>query len=297
MDPQDYGPFPFSPITRRPKLEWPGGARVALWVIPNLEFFPLTSSFARYGGKGAPNPRVWGERDYGNRVGVWRCMQVMERYGVPGTAATNSDLCDKHPEIIEEGVRLGWEFIGHNENNSMQLGEMPPEQEQASIRKVLDTIGAASGTRPAGWLSAGRQETWNTLDYLVGEDLLYVADWPNDDQPYLMDIGGRKLVQVPYSSEINDFQAFVTRRDTVDEFVAMTCRHFDVMYREGAESGRVMPISIHPYLMGLPHRIDAFDRILEYCCRHRDVWITTGAGIARNYLDACAGHRDAEKKS
>lgn len=287
MKPSDYGPFPFIPIKHRPKLEWPNGARIALWAIINVEIFSLDGGLpqSRTGKAPAvPNVLWWGERDYGNRVGIWRIMEVLERFGVRGTAAMNSRICDKHSQIVKEARKLGWEFIGHNETNAVRLNEIPPDQEHGIIRDVLDRIKQATGTRPVGWLGAGRQETWNTLDYLVEENCIYVADWPNDDQPYLMEAGGGKLVCVPYSSEINDYQAFHERKYSPGEFVAMVRRQFDVLYREGAESGRVFPISLHPYLIGVPHRIDCLTEALEYVCSHDGVWLATGAEIARHFL-------------
>ena len=130
---------------------------------------------------------------------------------------------------------------------------------------------------PAGWLGSGLQETWNTPDLLAAEGCEYVCDWTNDDQPYVMNLdGGRRLVSMPYSHEINDKPVFEKFHRTADEFHDMICRQFDVLYREGAESGRVMAIALHPYLTGVPHRIDAFDAALGYICSHERVWKATG---------------------
>ncbi len=287
MKPAAYGPFPYSPIIRRPKLTWPDGAQVALWVIPNIEFFSLTEKVpAAAGGSGAPVPDVpaWSARDYGNRVGVFRLMEVLDRHGIRATVSLNSELCRHHPEIIEEGRTRRWEWMGHNESNTRRLNEAPPAEEAGIIHRALATIEQATGTRPAGWLGSGLQETWNTLDLLAAEGCEYVSDWTNDDQPYMMMLeGGRELVAMPYSHEINDKPAFERQHCTADEFRKMICRQFDVLYREGAESGRVMAIAIHPYLTGVPHRIDAFDAALAHICRHERVWKATGAEIARHY--------------
>jgi allantoinase len=287
MNPAAYGPFPYSPITRRPKLAWPDGAHVALWVIPNIEFFSLGEKVPLGGGgTGSPIPDVpsWSARDYGNRVGVFRLMEVLDRHGIRGTVALNSDLCAHHPEIIEEGGKRGWEWMGHNESNTRRLNEAPPGEEVGIIKRALATIERATGTRPVGWLGSGLQETWNTLDYLAAEGCEYVSDWTNDDQPYVMTLeGGRSLIAMPYSHEINDKPAFEKFHRTADEFKEMICRQFDVIYREGAQSGRVMAIAIHPYLTGVPHRIDAFDAALAYISRHAGVWKATGAEIARHF--------------
>jgi peptidoglycan/xylan/chitin deacetylase (PgdA/CDA1 family) len=267
---------------------------VALWVIPNIEFFSLAEKVpAGAGGSGTPVPDIpaWSARDYGNRVGVFRLMQVMDRHGVRGTVALNSELCAHHPEIIEEGQTRSWEWMGHNESNTRRLNEAAPGEEAGIIHRTLATIEKATGTRPVGWLGSGLQETWNTPDLLAAEGCEYVSDWTNDDQPYMMSLdGGKKLVAMPYSHEINDKPVFEKMHRTADEFKEMICRQFDVLYREGAESGRVMAIALHPYLTGVPHRIDAFDAALAYICRHDLVWRATGAEIARHYV-AQAGKR------
>ena len=288
MKPSPYGPFPYSPITDRPRLRWPGDAQVAFWVIPNIEFFSLMEKVpAGSGGPGTPVPDIpsWSARDYGNRVGVFRLMQVLNRYGVRGTVALNSDLCAHHPEIIAEGQKLGWEWIGHCESNTRRLNEAPPGEEAGIVHRTLATIAQATGTRPVGWLGSGLQETWGTPDLLAAQGCEYVCDWTNDDQPYLMNLdGGRRLVSVPYSQQTNDKPAYERMLCTPDEFDQMIRRTFDVLYREGAESGRVMAIALHPYITGVPHRIGALDAALEYICRHAGVWRATGSEIAEHFL-------------
>ena len=283
MRPQRTGPFRYSPIRGRPKLVWPDKARVALWVIPNIEVFALDEPVPFGTGK-VPDVPAYAARDYGARVGIWRIMEVLSRHHIRATVALNSEVCDAYPEIIDEGIKLRWEFMGHNESNSRRLNAIPPEEERGVIRNTFTRIAKATGKKPAGWLSSGLQETWHSLDYLVDEGCRYVADWVNDDQPYLMDVGGKQLVSIPYSTEINDLPAFVVQHRTAEEFDTMIRRQFDVLYREGATSGRVMAIALHPYLIGVPHRIDALDAALDYISRHTGVWLATGEEIVNHYL-------------
>lgn len=284
MKPQPYGPFPYSPMPARPPLTWPNGARVALWVIPNIEFFSLEESVpAGSGGSGnkAPDVMQWAARDYGNRIGVFRIMDVLDRYTIRATVALNSDLCAQHPYIIEAGCKRNWEWMGHNQTNTRRLSDPGPDGEEAIVAGTLATIEAATGTRPAGWLSSGLQETWNSLELLATHGCRYVADWINDDQPYMMHLpGGKQIASVPYSGEINDKPAYEKLHRTSTEFGAMIRRQFDVLYREGEQSARVMAIALHPYLSGVPHRIDALDEALAYICGHDRVWLATGSEIA-----------------
>jgi peptidoglycan/xylan/chitin deacetylase (PgdA/CDA1 family) len=216
-------------------------------------------------------------------------MKVLDRYGIRATVALNSNVCAQHPEIIEEGQKRKWEWMGHNETNTKRLNEVPAEEERRIIHDSLGTIQRATGKRPAGWLGSGLQETWHSLDLLAVEGGKYVGDWTNDDQPYRMNLeGGRQLVSVPYSIELNDKLAFEKHSRTAAEFADMIRRQFDVLYEEGAESGRVMAIALHPYLIGMPHRIGALDAALEYVCRHDGVWRATGEEIASHFLAQAA---------
>jgi len=291
MEPSHYGPFPFVPVNQRPKIRWPHGARVAVWVIPNIEFFSLKDALSGhpFEGKGpVPGVRAWAQRDYGNRVGIWRIMEVLERHGIRASATVNSDICVHHPQIIDAAVKAGWELVGHNKTNTARLNAVPADQEHALIRNALDQIERTSGKRPVGWLGSALAETWNTLDYLIDEGCTYVADWINDDQPYLMTVGDRQIVSIPYSYEINDSSHIYYRFGSSEEFEGMIKRQFDVLYREGENSGRVMAICLHPFMIGVPHRIDSLDRALAHIAKHSGVWFATGEEIVGHYLNSGA---------
>jgi allantoinase len=291
MEPRDYGPFPYVPINDRPKLTWPNGARLAVWVIPNIEFFPLSRGIAPQPGSPVgkpPSVRAWAQRDYGNRVGIWRLMDVLTKHGIRASPTLNSDICDHHPQIVRAAVELGWEILGHNQTNSVWLDALNPEEERETIRRTLSRIAEMTGRKPVGWLGSGLAETWHTLDFLVDEGCLYVADWVNDDQPYLMDIQGKPLVSIPYSYEINDSPFIQNRNGTIDEFEKAIRRQFDTLYAEGADSGRVMAICLHPYLIGVPHRIAGLDSALAYIRAHDGVWFATGEEIVRHWLQSGA---------
>lgn len=283
MEPSDYGPFDYTPINRRPVLRWPNSARIALWVIPNIEFFSLKRAFAGHpfekAGADVPTVRPWGQRDYGNRIGVFRVMDVLKRYGIRATATVNADIVDHHPQILEDALKHDWEFMGHNLTNHTRLTGMNPEQEREVIHGSLEKLERFSGQRPRGWLGSGLAETWNTLDILAQAGVEYVSDWVNDDQPYYMNTQPHRLVYMPYSYEINDSPQLYYRDRSIEEFEQMIRHQFDVLYEEGAQSGRVMAICLHPYLIGVPHRIGGLDRVLRYITGHSGVWCATGSEI------------------
>ena len=285
MKPQRYGPFAYTPINRRPKVKWPDGNHIALWIVPNIETFPLNEPVP--GGTGVtPDVINWAPRDYGARVGIFRMMEVMDRHGIRGTVALNSEVCDDYPAIVEDAMELKWEFMGHNQSNSRYLHTMDDQPGRDVVATTLDRIEAATGARPKGWLSSGLQQNWTTLDALIDGGVQYVADFINDDQPYVMDVGGRKICSIPYSIEINDLPQFMRMGRTAEEFAEMIRRQFDTLYRESVDSrsGRVMAICLHPFVIGVPHRIGALDDALKYIGGHDGVWKATGSQIIEHYL-------------
>ena len=284
MEPRPYGPFPYIPINRRPKIAWPNDARLAVWIIPNIEVFALDEKIT-----GAPIPDVspWATRDYGARIGVFRIMDELSQRGIRASVTLNAEVCDAYPQIMEDAMKLEWEFLGHCQSNTRRLNDIPPETEKQVVHDTMARIAKTTGRRPRGWLGSGLSETWNTLDYLVDEGLDYVCDWVNDDQPYLMDVNGKRLVSLPYSTEINDLPQFRAGRSN-EEFESMIRRQFDTLYREGAQSGRVMAIALHPYVIGASHRIWILQSALDYMMKHDGVWFATGEEIVDHYLKSGA---------
>lgn len=286
MKPGAYGPFSYSPIIDRPKLEWPNGARVAVWINVNLEFFPYNEKVPQTSGH-VPDVPGWSRTDYGNRIGVFRVMEVMERAGAVGTAALNAEICDHHPRIVERARELGWGVIGHGQSNSRPLNEVSADSERAVIRATLDTIEACWGTRPTGWLGPSMAETAETLEHLAAEGVRYTADWLNDDQPFALDIecrDGAPMVALPFGQETHDKGSFQRRAATPASYADMLKRTFDVLYREGETQARVMPIALHPFVIGVPYRIGALEDALQHIASHDGVWMATADDIVAAYL-------------
>ena len=281
--------FPYSPISERPRFVLPNGARVAVWVVPNIEHFHFdkpSTSLTNFSTRFSPDVLNYSWRDYGARVGTFRLMDLMDKYAIKGTAALNSEACDRNPQIIEAGRQLGWEWMGHGANNSTLLAGLDEADERAMIANVLGRIEQATGTRPRGWLSPVLTETFNTPDILAEQGVDYVADWVNDDQPYPMRVRAGSLYSIPYSMEINDIPAFIEHHMTGEEFAQMIMDQFDVLYEEGAETGRIMSIGLHTFLVGHPHRSKHLERAFRHITSRSDVWLATGSEIIDHYKRA-----------
>ena len=278
--------FNYSPIVDRKKLRFPNGARVAVWLVPNIEHFhfdkpatsatPVTMQFK-------PDVLNYAWRDYGVRVGIWRMMEVMDRHGFKGTVALNSDVCGEYPRIIKAGNELGWEWMAHGRTNSEMFSHQTADEERAIIKIAVDTIRKGTGKRPRGWLSPALTETYNTPDILAENGIRYLCDWCNDEQPFPMKVKKGRLISVPYSVEVNDIPAFIDRGMTGEQFYQLIVDQFDVLYEDGASTGRVMAICLHPFLTGHPFRAKYLDKALKYIAGRNEVWITRGGDIADWY--------------
>ena len=268
-----FGLFPFRAIPDAPKITWPNGARVAVWVIPNVEHFHLEM------GDRAPDVRNYSRRDYGNRVGLWRLMDVLTRHGIRGTVALNAEIGIYYPRIIQAMIDLDWELMGHGLTNSKVLSGLEIDAERELIlatRKVIEDW----GRKMHGWLGPGLTETFNTPDLLKECGVEYVADWVNDDLPYRFNNG---LYSIPYSIELNDMPLFNNPSISIDDFKRRICDSFDVLYAEGETNGRVLGIALHPFLIGAAHRIKYLDEALQYIAGHDKVWFATGDEIINAY--------------
>ena len=162
-------------------------------------------------------------------------MEVLNKHDIRGTVALNSEVCDDYSEIIEDALDLKWEFMGHNQSNSRYLHTIEENPGRKIVADTLDQIQAATGTRPKGWLSSGLQQNWTTLDALIDGGVEYIADFINDDQPYVMDVDGRQIYSIPYSLELNDLPQFLRMGRTAEEFAEMIRRQFDTLYRESID--------------------------------------------------------------
>jgi allantoinase len=278
----------YSPMPKRPRLQWPNGARVALWVAPNVEHYEFQPPPSRWRAAWprVPQPDVmnYSYRDYANRVGFWRMLEVFDTHRIRATVSLNVSVMEHFPEVRDAMIDRDWAFMSHGLYNTRYLYGMTVAEEREFYRDTIDTVYRYTGKRMKGMLGPAFTATVNTPDLMAEAGMIYQADWFVDDQPFPINVKTGNLVGVPYSREIND--AFLFQNQSFDaDYLVETCkRQFDVLYEEGAESGRVMCIALHPYLVGQPHRVKYLDEAIAYILRHEGVWATTADEIAEYYL-------------
>ena len=180
--------------------------------------------------------------------------------------------------------------MGHGTNNSTLISAQSAAEERALIADVVGTIAKSVGEPPRGWLSPALSETVRTLDILAENGIDYVANWVNDEQPYPMRVKNGTMISIPYSAEINDIPALLGLHQSPERFGQMICDQFDGLYEDGAKTGRVMSICLHPFLVGHPHRSKYLAKAFAHIASREEVWLATGSDIVdwyrKHYLKA-----------
>ena len=281
----DHGRFPYSAIKGRPVYPWPGGARLAVYVALNLEHFAFGEGMGAMIGPASPQPDVlnFSWREYGNRVGAWRCLDLFDALGWPAAALINTALYEHCPELIAACVARGDELVGHGHSNAERQGTLAEAQERDLLTHCRALMQKHSGQTPAGWLSPWISESRLTPDLLAETGYRYTLNWCHDDQPVPMQTrSGRVLWSVPYPQELNDIPMIVARQMDGKDFARMIVDQFDEMIVQSQREPLVMGIALHPYIVGQPYRLRHLRWALEHIAKTSSdgsVWLTTPGRI------------------
>ncbi len=276
----DHDLYDWSAIHERKPVIWPGDKSVAVWLCVSLEWFPIVPTDTPFRAPGHmqtayPDYRHYTARDYGNRVGIYRLLDVFAKAGMKASFATNSAIAVRYPELIVDIVAAGHEIIAHSTDmNGTIASGLPLDEEKALIATSLDTLERATGIRPQGWLSIARSQSWNTPDVLREAGVRYCCDWVNDELPYRFNNG---LINLPLNHELSDRQIINVQQQSADSYAQSIRDAFD--WLAGEKVGRLLPLNMTPYIMGLPYRISALEKLLCDLAARPQAWAATGAEI------------------
>ncbi len=283
----DHDLYPWSPIRARKPVQWPGGKSVAVWVCVSLEWFPITPSDTPFRAPGHmqtsyPDYRHYTAREYGTRVGFYRLLDAFRKAGIKVSVAANGAIADRYPELIRDIVADGHEIIAHSTdmNGTIATG-LAQADECALIAGSLASIEQVSGARPAGWLSIARSQSKGTPDLLKEAGLTYMCDWVNDELPYRFNNG---IINLPLNHELSDRQIITVQQQSADSYARQMLDAFDWLAEESRDhGGRMLPLHITPYIIALPYRIGAFEKLLEQLTARTEAWFATGKDIVESW--------------
>jgi allantoinase len=289
LHPVDY--VAYSAIVDRPTLRWPRNERIAVWICLNVEFYeflpppnPFRQAWPRLSA--SADPALYSSRDYGNRVGFWRMLNVFDDLDVPVTVALNLKVFDRFPEVAAAILERDWCIVSHGLTNTQYLFGLTENEERELLETNRAIVMRETGRSLKGLFGPAGSVTSNTMRLMGEVGFDYSADWCLDDQPFPILVPTGRLAAVPYSWEINDGQVirYGLGRYDASYFYQICKDQFDTLYQEGTSSGRVMCVALHPYIMGHPHRVGFLRTLLEYILSHERVWLTTSDSISDYYL-------------
>jgi allantoinase len=284
----DSGRFPYSAITQRADFIWPGGQRLAVYIGFNLEHFAFGEGLGAGIGPVSPQPDVlnYSWREYGNRVGAWRCLELFDQLAFPTAALINTALIAHCPELLQAVIQRGDELVGHGHSNAFRQSDYTVDQELALLQGCKDRIARLQGKPPAGWLSPWISESLVTPDLLAEAGYAYTLNWAHDDQPTPMHTRSQKpLWSIPYPQELNDIPMIMGRHLDGAAFADMVIDNFDEMLQQSQQQSLVMGIALHPYIVGQPYRLRHLRRALQHIAKARDagdIWVTTPGAICNH---------------
>lgn len=280
----DHDLYPYAPLHNRPLLRWPGGKSVAVWLCVSVEWFPITPADKPFRAPGHmqtafPDYRHYTARDYGNRVGVYRLLDAFAKAGIAASFAVNAAIAERYPTLVQDITAAGHEIIAHSTDmNGTIASTLPREDEAALIEAALSRLEAATGSRPRGWLSIARSQSFATADLLKEAGIEYCCDWANDELPWAFNNG---LINLPLNHELSDRQILNVQQQTIDSYAEQVLDAHDWLSNEAEASGggRMLPLHLTPYITGLPYRMDTFERLLADLAARTKTWFARGSDI------------------
>lgn len=286
----DHDLYPASNLFTRPPVAWPDGKSVAVTLLVNLEWFPIQPSDTPFRAPGHmqtpyPDYRHYTAREYGTRVGFYRLLDAFAKAGVRITVAVNAAIAERYPSIIADILAGGHEIVAHSTdmNGTIATG-LPEEEERALIVNARDTLAKAIGATPRGWQSIARAQSWNTPRLLTEAGFDYMCDWVNDDLPYVATTSAGTIVSLPFNHELSDRQMIAVQQQSMDSVAQQVEDAFDWLKGEARRfGGRMLPLTLTPYITGLPYRMDAFEALLGRLAARREAWFATAGEIVDSW--------------
>jgi peptidoglycan/xylan/chitin deacetylase (PgdA/CDA1 family) len=286
--------YDWSPIVDRPPLVWPDQARIAFGVVLSLE------SMGWHPPKGAvippqlrtgrgyprvPNLHDVSQYEYGNRVGVYRILSLLDQHGIRATIAMDTVVAERSAFLVDYLRERNAEFVGHGLSaDRMVTQAMSEADEREYLGSTLAETERLTGRRPRGWLGSAYGESARTVGLLAELGVEYVCDWPTDEQPHLMNVARGRMVNLPVMVELDDVVTHLGRAVPIHRFTRMMTEQFDRMYDDAASTGRLFLLHLHPWLMGHPFRIKYLAEALQHIASRPGVWRATGSEIVDAFL-------------
>lgn len=282
----DHDYYPYSSLFDRKPVQWPDGKKLLIWPVISLEYFPMVPNDDPFRAPGHmqtayPDYRHYTAREYGTRIGIYRLLGAFEKVGAKVSVATNSVIADRYPQLVEDIISGDHEIIAHSTDmNGTIASGLAEADEKALIEGSLTALEKATGTRPRGWLSIARSQSFNTAKLLAEAGVDYMCDWANDELPYAFQTDAGAITNIPLNHELSDRQIINVQQQSVDSYTQQMTDAADWLLAEAEQyGGRMLPMHLTPYIMGLPYRISSFEKLIAGFAERNDIGFARGDAI------------------
>ncbi len=282
----DHGYYPYNSLFDREPLQWPDDKKLLIWPVISLEYFPMVPNDDPFRAPGHmqtayPDYRHYTAREYGTRIGIYRLLGAFEKVGATVSVAANSVIADRYPQLIKEIISAGHEIIAHSTDmNGTIASGMDEADERALIEDALSTLERSIGKRPRGWLSIARSQSFNTAKLLAEAGVEYMCDWVNDELPYGFQTDGGAITNIPLNHELSDRQIINVQQQSIDSYAQQMRDAADWLLMETEPyGGRMLPMHLTPYIMGLPYRISGFETLIAGFAKQKNIGFARGDSI------------------
>lgn len=281
--------IPYELSSSRRNLKGPDGKSLIVHLVINVEHWRFDAPMPRkiitapHGAEHVPDIPNYSWAEYGMRAGMPRFLKLISERGLKASTSINASVIDAYPTCANAMLEAGWEFIGHG----MHQKSMQEESDEAElIELAIEKIEAFTGTKMRGWLSPGLKETVDTPDILKNIGLDYICDWVIDDLPTWMTTRHGPLIAMPYNLEINDSIIYAVEKHSSPEMYQRLTATVKAFEKEMEGTTRILAIGLHPHIMGVPHRINYLERMLDDLMARSDTVFMTGGEIVDWFVQA-----------
>ncbi|WP_424987072.1 polysaccharide deacetylase family protein [Microbulbifer sp. S227A] len=285
---QDHDLYAPSYLPDRPPVTWPNGARVAIWLVPILEFFPFNMDpkpepLMPPGGLARLYPDYWNYTlaDYGIRVGMYRLIRAIRERGMTATTAVSARLAELCPTVIRDCQAAGFEIAAHGRDMGHLHGDHLSEtEERALITGARDALATVLGAAPGGWYAPAGALSRNTSRLVAEAGFAYTCDWVSDELPVPMTGDAQGMHAMPLGFELSDQRLIEEYKRPAWDYAEQVIDAFEYLHDEaGRAGGRLLALPLHPRLIGAPHRISSLEQVLDHIQSRGDTWCATGQQI------------------
>ena len=266
---------------------WPGNTRCVAMLGFDLDG---ASGLLRRDPEAARRPTLLSKAEFGPNVGVFRILDLLDRYGIPSTFFIPGYIAERNEETVRDIVRRGHE-VGHHGYMHEPPATLEPQEEEEILDRGIQVLEGITGQRPLGYRSPSWDLSDHSLEFIAERGFVYDSSLMGHDAPYFVDTPKGRLVEIPVDWALDDAHYYAFNRgagsmNTPEDVYKAWEWEFDGAYQYGS----AFILAMHPQITGRLAKMMVLERIIKYIRAHSDVEFMRCIDVARAWTEE--GMRD-----